>query len=407
MGNVIVRKNTVNTSNGSIKIVNIGYGTSRISEGMFMQGVLEKTPTGMRYVYQFHMECNVSIQKFIKSLLKKMKKYGNAEIAGYYAPSVKERGIYITLTTKDDAIMIIALIIPSLSRDFFLFEISVISKRSLSESLAVFSIVKYIKEIEKKYQKELEQKEKENDYFTQRIYFKDSTEGGEVFSISFYKDFNRYYPLVNYLPIKQKIKTFEEKLEKLFSEDNKIIILEGPPGTGKTFYIKRMLSILHELSVSFTVKYYIGEAILHLSYSDIIDLYWENKNVIIILEEAEPLMVSKDERRNLHFTKLLNYSSGFLETKTIFILSTNRPVENIDPALIREGRLLAYLRFENFRKEEDIIEWCRFHKADEEKVLQRLREKRELSLAELYAILKEKESIKTESNKTPLLGFLK
>src|SRR5690606_41754900 len=70
-------------------------------------------------------------------------------------------------------------------------------------------------------------------------------------------------------------------------------------------------------------------------------------NCILIIEDAEELVISRDNKQNSGLSFLLNLTDGLLrESLGIQIIATfNTDVRNIDKALLRKGRLSAIYEF--------------------------------------------------------------
>jgi SpoVK/Ycf46/Vps4 family AAA+-type ATPase len=75
----------------------------------------------------------------------------------------------------------------------------------------------------------------------------------------------------------------------------------------------------------------------------------DNRNTVLVIEDAEELITSREEVRNSNLSMLLNLSDGLLgESLGIQIIATfNTDVRNIDKALLRKGRLSAIYEFKN------------------------------------------------------------
>ncbi|WZL89784.1 AAA family ATPase [Salinimicrobium sp. 3283s] len=73
----------------------------------------------------------------------------------------------------------------------------------------------------------------------------------------------------------------------------------------------------------------------------------DNPNSILVIEDAEELIVSRDRQRNSNLAMILNITDGILgESLGIQIIATfNTDVQNIDPALKRKGRLKSAYEF--------------------------------------------------------------
>lgn len=73
----------------------------------------------------------------------------------------------------------------------------------------------------------------------------------------------------------------------------------------------------------------------------------DNRNSVLVIEDAEELITSRDEVRNSSLSMLLNLADGLLgKSLEIQIIATfNTDVKNIDKALLRKGRLSVIYEF--------------------------------------------------------------
>lgn len=120
------------------------------------------------------------------------------------------------------------------------------------------------------------------------------------------------------------------------SDRSGIVILHGEPGTGKSSLIR------HLAASNPDVKFCLMEQTLLSSVSNgaFIDWLYERKDSVLIVEDCEVLLQSNGVRSNL-LTNLLNISDGMLGDglNIKFICTFNTDLRNIDPALLRKGRL--------------------------------------------------------------------
>lgn len=109
----------------------------------------------------------------------------------------------------------------------------------------------------------------------------------------------------------------------------------------------------------------------------------EGKNYLLI-EDAEPLLESRNQSRNIGITNLLNLTDGILnDVLSIQIIATfNTNLKNIDNALLRAERLLARKEFKPIKLEKAI------ELAEKIGVKTDLIEKG-MSLADIYSLKKE------------------
>lgn len=120
-------------------------------------------------------------------------------------------------------------------------------------------------------------------------------------------------------------------------------ILHGSPGTGKTTFIKYLISTIDKRFI-FVPSNLIGS----ISDPTFLNLLINRaKNCVLILEDAEEALMSTSEIRNSAISNLLNIADGLLGSiLNVQILATfNTDFNNIDEAIVRKGRLLSLYEF--------------------------------------------------------------
>jgi ATP-dependent 26S proteasome regulatory subunit len=80
---------------------------------------------------------------------------------------------------------------------------------------------------------------------------------------------------------------------------------------------------------------------------EFIDLLIDNPNAVVIIEDAENIMMDRKYNSDSSVSNLLNLSDGLLsDCLSVQIICTfNNSINLIDAALMRKGRLIAKYEF--------------------------------------------------------------
>jgi SpoVK/Ycf46/Vps4 family AAA+-type ATPase len=152
---------------------------------------------------------------------------------------------------------------------------------------------------------------------------------------------------------KDFVKISKKIVESLTSNHSGLYMFHGPPGTGKSTYIKYLASELSKDVIFFPTS-----MIGNITSPDIINLLIKKQNCILILEDAEKAIIKRDSNSESSLVStLLNMTDGILGDvlKLNVIVTYNCKRSDIDEALLRKGRLKAehsfnHLSIENSNK---------------------------------------------------------
>ena len=130
--------------------------------------------------------------------------------------------------------------------------------------------------------------------------------------------------------------------------DKGLVLLHGKPGTGKTSYIRYLISILKK-EIIFLPPNMAGV----ITNPNLIAMLINNPNSIFVIEDAENIIVDRENDGNSPVSALLNISDGLLSDclNVQIICSFNTPLSKVDSALLRKGRLIAKYEFNELQVE--------------------------------------------------------
>jgi len=134
------------------------------------------------------------------------------------------------------------------------------------------------------------------------------------------------------------LQVHEKLVTSLNNESSGLYLLYGEPGTGKSSYIKYLLSA----GINRKMAYIPVGLINKLTHPDMLPLLMSNKNIILILEDAEKALLSREVSQDPDIVStILNLTDGFIgQAINISIVATfNTEKDKLDEALLRKGRL--------------------------------------------------------------------
>lgn len=185
-------------------------------------------------------------------------------------------------------------------------------------------------------------------------------------------------------------------VKKLHGKNNGLTLLEGRPGTGKTFYLRHLMG---ELKDSHRFYFIPTASMSVLSKPDFIGFWTDqrqnhsDKKFVVVLEDSDAALMTRGSDNREQVSAILNLSDGmFADFLRLQIICTiNCSAVDIDSALLRPGRLLCHRVFGRL----DYTQAARLA----ESLGRKLSSVRDYSLAEVFA------GNATDEINRPRIGF--
>src|ERR1039458_449494 len=166
-------------------------------------------------------------------------------------------------------------------------------------------------------------------------------------------------------------KTIIERLHK--EKDKGLVLLHGKPGTGKTTYLRHLISQTKKRVIYVSPDF--AEVIASPTFMGLLINYPDS---ILVIEDAENIIEQRKGGNSVAVSNLLNISDGLLSDclNIQLICSFNNDINKIDSALLRKGRLIAKYEFKELSigKAQALSDSLGF----------KIKIEKEMSLAEIY-----------------------
>ena len=141
----------------------------------------------------------------------------------------------------------------------------------------------------------------------------------------------------NFMPVHQ---TILSRLRK--KNDKGLVLLHGMPGTGKTSYIRHLITETRK-----QVIFLPPNMATSISDPGLMNVLIGNPNSVFVIEDAENIIIDRNRSGSSSVSALLNLADGLLSDclNIQIICSFNTDLSHVDSALTRKGRLIAKYEF--------------------------------------------------------------
>lgn len=151
---------------------------------------------------------------------------------------------------------------------------------------------------------------------------------------------NEHYPFLG--------KPVYDYMQEYHDSKAPILVLLGEPGTGKTSFLKEYI---RKYNLNAMVSY--DERIIEQD-EFYVDFMREDERDVLIIEDADLLLTSRESDANKAMSRLLNLSNGLVNilSKKIVFTTNLSDIRKVDDALIRPGRCFDVVNFRKLSKRE-------------------------------------------------------
>lgn len=189
--------------------------------------------------------------------------------------------------------------------------------------------------------------------------------------------------------------------ERLSEKSSGLYMFHGPPGTGKTTYIKYLAGQIDRDFI------YIPTSMLEFFTSDpnSLSVLLQKPNSVLILEDAEKAIIKREDNGMASsVSSLLNLSDGIMSDilKTAVVLTYNCSRQEVDEALKRKGRLRVDYEFD-LLKVEDAKNLAKSLNYSDKLIESEIKEK--MSIADVYNLKDKVNFYEEKEEDVPRIGF--
>lgn len=151
------------------------------------------------------------------------------------------------------------------------------------------------------------------------------------------------------------VKNIDSYINSFLNSKSSLLILQGEPGTGKTTFLKYILSLMQDKkSDELSILYSFDENIFFSN--EFFKRVLLNDFDVLVLEDFNSIIHKNQEAENINpLNKFLSVCDGVIARNKKIIITTNiDSINQLYPALIRPGRCFDVLKFRALSNQESM-----------------------------------------------------
>ncbi len=129
----------------------------------------------------------------------------------------------------------------------------------------------------------------------------------------------------------------------------RLVLIDGPPGTGKTYLIRSLIGSLGALEPDTKFIFIPSSMVESIAGPEFLSVLLSNNSgpIYIIIEDADECLLVRQDQHSNHsgLSTILNMTDGILGAMLDIrvLATTNQKADNLDPAILRSGRLARHI----------------------------------------------------------------
>ena len=172
------------------------------------------------------------------------------------------------------------------------------------------------------------------------------------------------------------LKDYDYVVEDLKSKDptGRVVILDGPPGGGKTYCLRGLLmdvpNAIFVVVPPNMVATISGPELLPILLKTYNDYGSQGNSIVLILEDADEALMPRASDNMSSISSMLALGDGLFGSlfDTRIIATTNARIKEIDKAILRDGRLSKRIHIEPFKYDDANVIFNRLVKDSSKKL---------------------------------------